>query len=304
MGKIYEQLEYTPYGELWVEHLKTTIDAMPFRFTGKERDSETGLYYFGARYLNPQTGMWLSADPAMGEYIPQAPINDEAKQHNKKLPGMGGVFNYVNLHVYNYASNNPINLIDPNGREPEKLVLYRRQMGMYKSFPDGNELQNMQWMNAHGNLQSRINTRISMTSAYNTNYGPCVFRALLAIAETRAGKNLTRAQLNEARSRYYTNNEWQVRSQADVITLGLELLGSKEKAEWLGQVLSAEQIPGGTQATMIRREIPGDKDGNQHAAEGDARGNFLYDPLGKDTMTGKKIVQYDCYKFVPKEDEL
>jgi RHS repeat-associated protein len=116
-GKIYEQLEYTPYGELWVEHLKTTIETTPFRFTGKERDSETGLYYFGARYLNPQTSMWLSADPAMGEYIPQAPVNDEAKQHNKELPGMGGVFNYVNLHVYHYAGNNPVKLVDPDGRK-------------------------------------------------------------------------------------------------------------------------------------------------------------------------------------------
>jgi RHS repeat-associated protein len=114
-GEIYEQLEYTPYGELWVEHLKPTIEATPFRFTGKERDSETGLYYFGARYLNPQTGMWLSVDPAMGEYIPQAPINDEAKQHNKELPGMGGVFNYVNLHTYHYAGNNPVKYIDPDG---------------------------------------------------------------------------------------------------------------------------------------------------------------------------------------------
>jgi RHS repeat-associated protein len=69
-----------------VEHLETAIETTPFRFTGKEWDSETGLYYFGARYLNPQTSMWLSADPAMGEYIPQAPINDEAKQHNKELP--------------------------------------------------------------------------------------------------------------------------------------------------------------------------------------------------------------------------
>jgi RHS repeat-associated protein len=118
-GEIYEQLEYTPYGELWVEHLKTTIETTPFRFTGKERDSETGLYYFGARYLNPQTSMWLSADPAMGEYIPQAPVNDEAKQHNKELPGMGGVFNYVNLHAYHYAGNNPIKLVDPNGRDDE-----------------------------------------------------------------------------------------------------------------------------------------------------------------------------------------
>jgi RHS repeat-associated protein len=119
-GEIYEQLEYTPYRELWVEHLKTMIEETPFRFTGKERDSETGLYYYGARYLNPQTSMWLSADPAMGEYIPQAPINDEAKKHNENLLGMGGVFNYVNLHVYHYAGNNPVKLKDPDG---EKIVI-------------------------------------------------------------------------------------------------------------------------------------------------------------------------------------
>jgi RHS repeat-associated protein len=116
MGEISEQLEYTPYVELWVEHLEKTIETTPFRFTGKERDSETGLYYFVARYLNPQTSMWLSADPSMGEYIPQAPINDEAKKHNKELPGMGGVYNYVNLHTYHCAGNNPVKLTDPDGR--------------------------------------------------------------------------------------------------------------------------------------------------------------------------------------------
>jgi hypothetical protein len=51
----------------------------------------------------------------MGEYIPQAPVNDEAKKHNENLPGMGGVFNYVNLHTYHYAGNNPVKLTDPNG---------------------------------------------------------------------------------------------------------------------------------------------------------------------------------------------
>jgi hypothetical protein len=76
-----------------------------------------GFYYYGARYLNPKTSVWISADPAMGDYIPSAPVDDDAKKRNENLPGMGGVFNYVNFHVYHYAGNNPVKYIDPNGRE-------------------------------------------------------------------------------------------------------------------------------------------------------------------------------------------
>ena len=85
-------------------------------FTGKELDAETGLYYYGARYLDPKTSRWLSGDPALGEYFPSAPVNDEAKKRNGNLPGQGGVFNYVNLHAYHYAGNNPVKLVDPDGK--------------------------------------------------------------------------------------------------------------------------------------------------------------------------------------------
>jgi hypothetical protein len=67
--------------------------------------------------------MWLSADPAMGEYIPQAPINDDIRKQNQNLPGLGGVFNYVNLHVYHYAGNNPVKLKDPDGRSENDTVV-------------------------------------------------------------------------------------------------------------------------------------------------------------------------------------
>ena len=80
------------------------------------KGEETGVNYYGARYLDPKYSRWLSGDPALSDYIPKAPIDDEAKKHNENLPGMGGVFNVVNLHLYHYAGNNPVKYTDPDGK--------------------------------------------------------------------------------------------------------------------------------------------------------------------------------------------
>lgn len=45
-----------------------------------------------------------------------APTNDEAKKHKQNLPGMGGIYNTVNFHLYHYAGNNPVKYTDPTGR--------------------------------------------------------------------------------------------------------------------------------------------------------------------------------------------
>ena len=121
-GKQYEHIEYTPYGELWIEEVAAGLDKLPFRFTGKEMDEETGLYYYGARYLDPKYSRWLSGDPALGDYIPKAPIDDEAKKHNENLAGMGGVYNTVNLHLYHYAGNNPVKYEDPDGKVVDEII--------------------------------------------------------------------------------------------------------------------------------------------------------------------------------------
>jgi RHS repeat-associated protein len=82
-------------------------------YAGKGRDAETGLYYYGARYLDPRAARWAGGDPALGEYV------SAAGRGSGGLPGMGGVYNTVNLHVYHYAGNNPVKYTDPDGRTTE-----------------------------------------------------------------------------------------------------------------------------------------------------------------------------------------
>ena len=129
-GKEYERIEYTPYGEYWIEKRAPENKTLPFKFTGKERDEETGLYYYGVRYLDPKTSRWLSADPALSDYIPMAPVNDEAKKHNQNLPGMGGIYNTVNFHLYHYAGNNPVKYTDPDGNTLDANLFWEETLNL------------------------------------------------------------------------------------------------------------------------------------------------------------------------------
>ena len=88
-GDEYQRIEYTPYGETWVEKTQNTgLKYLPYKFTAKELDKETGLYYYGARYLDAKYSMWLSADPALGDYV------------SKTSKGEGGIYNSINLNLY------------------------------------------------------------------------------------------------------------------------------------------------------------------------------------------------------------
>ncbi|EPF26374.1 RHS repeat-associated core domain-containing protein [Treponema socranskii subsp. paredis ATCC 35535] len=142
-GNEYQRIEYTPYGELWVEKKTANEKGMrylPYKFTAKEQDEETGFYYYGARYLDAKYSRWLSADPAVGEYIPMPPVNDEAKKHNEKLPGMGGVFNVVNFQLYHYAGNNPVKYTDPDGNSATLIGLITGGIGgAISAWIQGNE---------------------------------------------------------------------------------------------------------------------------------------------------------------------
>ena len=81
---------YLPYGELLVDEHSSSED-LPYKFNGKQFDEETGLYYYGARYLNPMTSLWYGVDPLAEKYVTT-----------------GG---------YIYTLDNPIRMIDLDGRE-------------------------------------------------------------------------------------------------------------------------------------------------------------------------------------------
>ena len=63
-GTVISYEEYHPFGGPALQLVPTGVGAKRYRYTGKERDEETGLYYYGARYYSAWLGRWTSADPA------------------------------------------------------------------------------------------------------------------------------------------------------------------------------------------------------------------------------------------------
>jgi RHS repeat-associated protein len=84
-GTIIDREEYYPFGESSLR----TFEKKRYRYVGKELDSESGLYYYGARYYAAWVGRFISVDPLAGKYAQLAP--------------------------YNYAGNRPIGDLDIDG---------------------------------------------------------------------------------------------------------------------------------------------------------------------------------------------
>jgi RHS repeat-associated protein len=89
-GTVISYEEYHPFGTtaLWLARGAAAVSTKRYRYTGKEKDEESGFYAVGARYYSCWLGRWLSPDPA-------------------------GLIDGVNR--YAYAGNNPVSHIDPAG---------------------------------------------------------------------------------------------------------------------------------------------------------------------------------------------
>ena len=90
-GEVSQHVEYFPYGGIMTEERNNAVSEgnTPYLFNGKELDLETGLYYYGARYMEPYGSIWYGVDPLTEE-----------------KPWASG---------YNFVQNNPIMRFDPNG---------------------------------------------------------------------------------------------------------------------------------------------------------------------------------------------
>jgi RHS repeat-associated protein len=106
-AKVISYEEYLPYGSTSYQAVDQSIKAAAkrYRFTGKERDEESGFSYHGARYYAPWLARWASCDPA-------------------------GMVDGVSLYVY--ARANPTRFSDPTGRQstPDWILDLNQQLGL------------------------------------------------------------------------------------------------------------------------------------------------------------------------------
>lgn len=97
-AEIISYEEYHPYGTTSYQSMNALIKATAkrYRYTGKERDEESGLYYHGARSYIPWLCRWSASDPLESEY--------------------------AGMSVYNYGNCNPIVFNDPSGIGGELIL--------------------------------------------------------------------------------------------------------------------------------------------------------------------------------------
>ena len=112
--------DFYPFGG---ERIYTNTCPQNFKFTGKERDTESGLDNFDARYYSSNLGRFASSDwSAVPEAIPYAVFE-----------------NPQSLNLYTYAQNNPLIRTDIDGHDNICLVCVYEKVKNYLSTPEGKQ---------------------------------------------------------------------------------------------------------------------------------------------------------------------
>ncbi len=105
-GSVVWRADYLPFGE---ENIISGTLENDLRFVGKENDKETGLYYFGARYMEAMIGRFIAPDPIGAVDARTGNVNQKS------------LLNPQGFNRYTYSLNNPYKYVDPDGRWPERI---------------------------------------------------------------------------------------------------------------------------------------------------------------------------------------
>ena len=144
-GSVLEQINYSAFGTARTDTGNTTtINSNPMKYTGREQDVDTGLYYYRARYYDKDTGRFISEDPL----------------------GFAAGINF-----YAYVSNNPVNANDPSGMRADVFAtpLPNGQQGFsYTAVgPTGASYPTME-ANYDSVLRGTFNTTVGLGLDYHT----------------------------------------------------------------------------------------------------------------------------------------
>jgi len=114
-GPCYDA-DYYPYGG---ERVYLNTCSQNYKFTGKERDAESGLDYFGARYYGSSLGRFTSPDRPFADQKPRDPQS---------------------WNLYSYVTNNPLRFVDPTGmvkRDATGQIIFTPQGKVDRNFTNG-----------------------------------------------------------------------------------------------------------------------------------------------------------------------
>lgn len=134
-GRVISYEEYYPYGStaFHIADGSAEVSAKRYRYTGKEKDDETGLYYHGARYYAPWLARWTAVEPQL--LLPQPPEGDGSDEEGPaesaaeggadgedQVPAPGRSATAATQHAYSYCTDNPIVYHDPDGAAPRQFI--------------------------------------------------------------------------------------------------------------------------------------------------------------------------------------
>lgn len=148
-GNVVTEVAYKPFGE------SITGQDARYLFNGKEKDVSTGLYYYGARYYDPELGRFITRD------VERKDIDDPQS-----------------LNKYSYCKNSPLTYVDPDGKMERKFTkdISRKYRGrVYTSTIQlGGGTQNPELTFIITVQAAKCNSQVSVGAALHTNihYGP------------------------------------------------------------------------------------------------------------------------------------